>query len=197
MAIDMSNPAVPNGPIPGENYTSNTKNYPWHRPPDITHLDDGVEFILKQISTKQGVFGILNMLQMGISVVQIATMIVTAGIGGGKWTPDYALLLAGPAAKLIQIMADSAGIKYEMGLEDDPIPTISFLKAQKDINMDDVKIAGEAMTKALPIVEKGGFASPPVPAGPTAGFADPTATPDDGDGSDSEDMPDMMSEGQQ
>jgi hypothetical protein len=26
------NPQMPSGPIPGENFTTNEKNYPWHRP---------------------------------------------------------------------------------------------------------------------------------------------------------------------
>ena len=28
-------------PIAGENFTSDTRNYPWHRPPEITDYDDG------------------------------------------------------------------------------------------------------------------------------------------------------------
>ena len=32
------------GPIPGENFTSETKNYPWHRPPEITDYDEALEF---------------------------------------------------------------------------------------------------------------------------------------------------------
>ena len=32
-------------PIPGENYTAETKNYPWHRPPDIVDYDEAIDFI--------------------------------------------------------------------------------------------------------------------------------------------------------
>ena len=195
---NANNPKIPNGPIPGENYTSDTKNYPWHRPPDITNLDKGIEAIAKQISTKEGVFGILNTLQMGIPVVQVATIIVTSGIGAGKWTPDYAVLLAGPCARLIQIMADNAKIKYDMGLEDKPIPTIEFFKGLKEVNSDDVKIAGEAVTKAEPGVLKeaakaksGGFMSmtSPIPAGNSTPFPSPSNIPDPTAGLTSADAP--------
>ena len=33
------NPAQPSGPIPGENFTSDERNYPWHRPPEYTDTD--------------------------------------------------------------------------------------------------------------------------------------------------------------
>ena len=37
--IDDFDPAQPSGPIPGENFTSDERNYPWHRPPEYTDMD--------------------------------------------------------------------------------------------------------------------------------------------------------------
>ena len=31
-------------PIAGANYAADTRNYPWHRPPDITEYDEGCSF---------------------------------------------------------------------------------------------------------------------------------------------------------
>lgn len=174
------NPAVPTGPIPGENYTSDTKNYPWHRPPDITSIDKGIEASIKQLASKQGSYGLLNMLQMGVSVCKAAEMFVMSGIGSGKWTPDFAILIAGPIAKMMKIMADGAGIKYDMGLEDDPIPTISFYEGLKKVDTQSVSHAQEAAANAMPEIKSDianaktdtpskGFASPPIAA--------PTGTP--------------------
>ena len=176
---NANDPKIPNGPIPGENYTSDTKNYPWHRPPDITNLDKGVEAILKQLSSRDGTFSVLTTLQLGITVTQLATLIVTSGVGAGKWTPDYAVLLAGPCARLIQIMADNAKIQYNMGLDDPAPPTINFFKDLHAVDSADVKTAGEAVVKAEPSVLKeaekvksGGFMdmSSPLPASSTTPY---------------------------
>jgi hypothetical protein len=129
-----ANLKVPSGPIPGENYTSDTRNYPWHRPPDITDLDSGVEASIKQLTTREGSYALLTMLQAGMSVVQATDIFVTTGIGAGKWSPDLGLLLAGPVSHMIKLMADGYGIKYDMGLADMPIPTISFLKEKAKID---------------------------------------------------------------
>jgi hypothetical protein len=128
------NPKLLNGPIPGENYTSDTKNYPWHRPPEITDLDAGVEAAVKRLTEKDAAYALLTMLQAGVSVVVATDMFVTSGISSGKWTPDFAILLAGPVSHIIKLMADGYGIKYDMGLDNEPPPTIEFLKGQQKID---------------------------------------------------------------
>ena len=46
--MSLTNPIQPNAPIPGANYTSDTRNYPWHRPPDITDVDEALEHIMER-----------------------------------------------------------------------------------------------------------------------------------------------------
>lgn len=121
------------GPIPGENYTSDTKNYPWHRPPEITDMDKAIEASIKQLTTRNGAYGLLNSLQAGVTIVDAADMFVTSGIGNGKWTPDFAILLAGPVARMMEIMAKDAGITYALGLDEEPLPTISYYKKQHEL----------------------------------------------------------------
>lgn len=146
-----SNNYMPDGPIPGENYTSDTKNYPWHRAPEITDMDKAIEASIKQLTTKEGAYGLLNSLQAGVTVVQAADMFITSGIGMGKWTPDFGVILAGPVAKMMEIMAKDAGIKYAMGLDEDAEPTIEYFKKQadlkkkKEITSDIVKSASSAL----------------------------------------------------
>jgi hypothetical protein len=150
MPIDPRNPIAP---IPGENYTSDTKNYAWHRPPEITDLDKAIEVSIKQLTEKNAAYQLLTVLQAGVSVVQATDMFVTAGIGAGKWTPDFAILLAGPVSHMMKLMAEGYGIKYQMGLEDKPMPTIAFLKAQNQISLGR-KEAWEAGQKVVAKTEE-------------------------------------------
>jgi len=123
-------PFMPDGPIPGENYTSDTRNYPWHRPPQHPDLDDALDACLKRLTSKESAYGLLTMLQSGVTVVQATDIFLTGGIGEGKFTLDTALLLAGPVAHIIKILAEDADIKYKMGTEDKPFSTIAFVKAK-------------------------------------------------------------------
>lgn len=153
-----------NGPIPGENFTSDTKNYPWHRPPEYTNMDDAIDFAAKRILDKKNAFAILTMLQMGMTVTTAADTFVTTGIGGGKWTPDFALLLAGPVAHIIKLVADGYGIDYEMGYDDTEEPmTINRIRKPepKPIKEGEVtKAVSSAKGGLMDIKDQAGNPSP-------------------------------------
>ena len=37
-------------PIAGANYAADTRNYPWHRPPDIVSYDEGVDYLIRKMN---------------------------------------------------------------------------------------------------------------------------------------------------
>jgi hypothetical protein len=121
-------------PIPGENYTSDTKNYPWHRPPEIDDLDAGIEYSMNALLDDEDMFfQYMAYLDSGLSIVTTTDIFVTMGIANGKWTPDFALLLAGPVSRILEIMSKAYGINAELGLESGKIPpTGVFKKAARD-----------------------------------------------------------------
>lgn len=132
------------GPIPGENFTSDTRNYPWHRPPEFTEPDEAIEYALEVMTEEEGSIAIISMLEMGISVVAVTDMILTKGIMSGKWTFDLSMLIAGPIAHIIVLMAKGYDIDYELGVDrPSNIPTSSFFKEAKKINQAKAKAVGE------------------------------------------------------
>lgn len=123
------------GPIPGANYTSDTKNYPWHRPPEHTDLDEAIEASFKKLTDEDASTGLLTMIEMGMDIASITDMFVTSGIGAGKWTPDFAILLAGPVSHIIYTMAKAYGLECDLGIYDKKKPiTKSFFDVKKKIN---------------------------------------------------------------
>ncbi len=154
MADNPLQPKAPTGPIPGENYTSDTKNYPWHRPPSITDMDSAVEAVIKQLTKKDTATALLTMLQSGVTVVQAADIFTTTGIGKGLFTPDFALLLAGPTTHMMKLMADGYGIKYDMGLDNVPKATINYVKAKAEIDPNKAVTAASNITKELDALKK-------------------------------------------
>lgn len=159
------------GPIPGENFTSDTKNYPWHRPPEYTDLDKAIDACAKQLMAPKSARGLLTMIEMGLDIVTITGIFVMSGIGAGKWTPDFALLLVGPVSHIIVLMCEGRGIDYELGLNDDEIdqiPSSAYLKAvQTDKEFNDEKINGVDLSQIKSMAGEqeqppsiGGFGAP-------------------------------------
>lgn len=153
----MQDPLM-NSPIPGANFTSDTRNYPWHRPPDIVDFDEAVEFVAKGIMKPRPASGILTFLEMGITVAMVTQMIVMAGMSRGKWTLNLGLAIAGPVARMIEMMADGAGIEYSMGTEEDTtpvVPPINFMNAKNKNKKYDTPDEAEVSKVVKEIKAKG------------------------------------------
>lgn len=160
-------------PIPGENYTSDTKNYPWHRPPDIIDYDEGIEFAIQTLTEEEIGFTYMAMLEGGMDVATATDLFVTLGISKGKWTPDYAILLAGPISRLLEIMAKSYGLNPEIGIDRKaPLLTGAYMKAlreegaQTPVEDPGAMLEGDPSPMAAP--PTGGLMGAPMdaPAGP-------------------------------
>jgi hypothetical protein len=107
------------GPIPGANYTSDTKNYPWRQPPEFSDVDEALDMLAKKVTKFPVANGFLTMAEMGIPLYKIADMILTQGVGAGKWTVDFTLLLAGPFTRMIELICVGFGVDYDLGITDD------------------------------------------------------------------------------
>ena len=100
--MSLNKPNIPSGPIPGANFTSDTRNWPWHRPPDITNLDEGLEYIMKRLTETADGKRYMSLIESGVKITTITDIVVTLGVGRGKFTPDFAILLAGPVARMLE-----------------------------------------------------------------------------------------------
>jgi len=109
----------PDGPIPGANYTSDTRNWPWHRPPDITTIDDALEHVMERLTDTPSGMRYMSLIEAGTPLTTITDIIVTLAIGRGKFTPDFAILVAGPVTRMLEIMAKSYKIEYTLGIDED------------------------------------------------------------------------------
>jgi len=120
------------GPIPGENFTSDTKNYAWHRPPEHTTTDSAIEFISKSLMREEAMASAIFMMEMGIDIVTLTDIYLTKGISEGKWSVDLAILLAGPVAHIFVILAKGYDIPVNLGVKKNfNAPTPAFFNAMK------------------------------------------------------------------
>lgn len=107
------------GPIAGENLTSDPKNYPWHRPPDLVDYDEVVEYMIGKVMQPEALNGIMSMVGAGVPISAVVNYAMLSNVGKGKFQIDMAVLAAGPVARLIQILADDAEIPNELGIDED------------------------------------------------------------------------------
>lgn len=106
-------------PIPGENYTSDTKNYPWHQPPEFTAIGPALDKMSKKMTDRKTAPLLMSMVETGVPLYKLSQIIIMEGMANGKWTLDLGLLLAGPITKILEIMCSVYDIEYDLGIEDD------------------------------------------------------------------------------
>lgn len=161
---------ITDAPIPGENYTSDTKNYPWHRPPQFTDMNEAFEYIIEQIAEEDVSQAMMTMLEIGVPVSRVTDMIITAGIGGGKFTVDFALLMAGPLSHVICLMARRLDIEIDLGVnKKKKLPTKAFFDAlERDQRAGKEDEAGEVGADIAGAMGLGGGAPSAAPQPPAA-----------------------------
>ena len=129
-----------NAPIPGESLTtSSDMPKAWERPPQFTDPDDCMENVYLELTSDEALPELVNMINDGIPLDEIAQVVLYRGYTQGLWNPDLMLLLIEPTIYLLIAIADYADIKdyvlYE-GEEDDP-DTIIEDDNITPINIDD------------------------------------------------------------
>jgi len=138
-------------PIPGSNYASDTKNYPWHRPPDITEYDEAVDYMISKMDDPDQHELVFSLLEIDTQVTTVVSTLLMQGISRGKYPIDLAILMAGPLARYITMIADSQGIKYDMGTDDKDriaITPTSLKIALGIIDTEDEELPSEPIEEA-------------------------------------------------
>jgi len=113
-----------NAPTPGESLTSSPDMpHAWERPPEFTEQDVAMEEIYMEITSEDNLMPLIDIINDGVPLDQLAQVILYRGYTQGKFNPDLMLMLAEPTIYLLVAIADYADIKdyvlYE-GEEDDP-----------------------------------------------------------------------------
>ena len=101
-----------NAPIPGESLTT-APDMPkaWERPPQYTSQDKAMEAIYMEITQENSLRKLINIINDGIPLDEIAQVILYKGYTEGKFSPDLMLVLIEPTIYLLIAIADYADIK--------------------------------------------------------------------------------------
>ena len=113
-----------NAPVPGESLTS-ASDMPkaWERPSQYTDQDEAMEEIYMELTSPDNLMPLIDMIDEGTPLDQIAQVVLYRGYTQGLYNPDLMTLLIEPTLYLLIAIADYAKIKdyvlYE-GEDEDP-----------------------------------------------------------------------------
>ncbi len=128
------------GPIPGESLTADTRNYPWHRPPEITDYNEGITRLITDMDDEREMQLIYSLLELEVPVAIITSNILMRKIARGIVPIDLGILMAGPVSRYVEILAKDNGMTADMDTSipgQEPI-TPTMLKLQMG-TVDDIQ----------------------------------------------------------
>lgn len=107
-------------PIPGMSLTAEFAARPWQSPPEIASVDDAIEYYLERMSTDDFADQLIDVMEMGVPVADVANTLQLGAVMEGVHTIDVGILVMPLLAEMMMLIGDSAGVEYESGLEDNP-----------------------------------------------------------------------------
>jgi antitoxin component of RelBE/YafQ-DinJ toxin-antitoxin module len=151
-------------PVPGANLLADTRNYPWHRPPDITDYDEAVSYMISRISQEEQAELVYSLLQIDTTVTTVVSGLLMQSIAKGKMPIDLAILISGPVARYIEVIAQTNGYKYDMGTDtsDRVKITPTLLKMAMGIVEDDDEEMEDTPEEVVSAMPEGGLMGAPV-----------------------------------
>ena len=108
-----------NAPIPGQGLTAELGARPWQTPPQYVTVEDALDYYIPRLESEEVSEQLLDVLEMGVPVTNVADTMQTGGVLQGKHSVDVGMLILPVLVELIMVIADAAGIKYTSGLEKD------------------------------------------------------------------------------
>tara|TARA_R100000951_G_scaffold44343_1_gene37401 strand:+ start:5999 stop:6559 length:561 start_codon:yes stop_codon:yes gene_type:complete len=149
-------------PIPGANYTTDTRNYSWHRPPDIVDYDEAVEYFITKMDEPYENDLVMSLIDLETPITVITASLMLQSISKGKIPIDLAILIAGPVARYIEILAKSENKTYEMGASDKDRVSITPTSLKIALGLvDDATSAPEIVERTLDEPPEGGLMAMP------------------------------------
>jgi len=116
-ALESHNPFQ--GPIPGQSLTKSQDDLqPWEQPPEMTGVKDARELMFLEILKDENLENIVMLMNNGMSVAEVAEMLLFIGYSKGKFNADLMMLLLEPVMYMLLAIAEAVGIEPKITRDD-------------------------------------------------------------------------------
>lgn len=106
-------------PIPGQSLTTEPKNFPWERPPEIVDPEEAIQMHITRLSDPEMLEAALNLLEFEELDIQTVTKgILRGAVSKGIHSIDVGLIVAPIIHEYLKQAARAVGINAEDGFED-------------------------------------------------------------------------------
>ena len=140
-AIEFMEQSLDTGrPIPGQSLTNSPEEpYNWEKPAEFSNPKEAMLYTFELLTEPETTANVLINITKGVSIIDIASIILYQGFTEGKWNPDLMTLLMEPTMYMIMALAEKAEIKYKLdSADDDDVEEILGDKAvaavEKEVN---------------------------------------------------------------
>lgn len=104
-------------PIPGESLTMEVGSRPWQNPSQYSTVDEVIEYYMARMTTEEFMVQLVDILEMGVPVAVLANTIQMSSVMEGVHNIDTGMLVLPILVEMIMLLGDSAGVKYNSGLD--------------------------------------------------------------------------------
>ena len=150
-------------PIPGQSLTTEPKSRPWEQPPKYTTTEEALSFYIPRLSDAELMAPMVDVMEDGTTVVDVADMIQSSGVMNGLHTLDVGILISPVLVELLITQAQLADIEYKIGTEKSDKPDSSLVRKAVDKSsesyFDESYDEEEVMIEETPEVESEGIMS--------------------------------------
>ena len=110
-------------PVPGQSLTNSPEDkYKWESPPEFTNHKEASMYVFETVTVPETTANLLISVINGVSIIDLASIILYSGFLEGKWNPDLLLLLIEPVAYMIMALAEIADIEIIIDNDDETNP---------------------------------------------------------------------------
>jgi len=150
----MSNQPSFDAPIPGQSLTMELGSRPWQNPSRFTNVDDTIDYYMERMSSEEFMVQLAEVLESGVPVTSIANSIQLSSVMEGIHTVDVGMLVLPMIMEMLMMIGDSAGVKYDKGLENPNKPilrnsTIAKAVAEYEAKIEDKDVVEETEDKEV------------------------------------------------
>ena len=150
----MSNQPSFDAPIPGQSLTMELGARPWQNASRFNTVDDTIDYYMERMSSEEFMVQLAEVLEAGVPVTSIANSIQLSSVMEGVHTVDVGMLVLPMIMEMLMMIGDSAGVKYDKGLENPNKPiirdsTIAKAVAEYEAKIEDKEVVQETEDKEV------------------------------------------------
>ena len=141
-------------PIPGQSLTTEPKNAPYERPPEVVDPVEALNVHIENLLKPGAMEDVLYFLEFGVDLVTMVQGILRGAVMEGIHSIDVSLIIAPVIHEYIKGFADAEGIEYKEGWETEEEEKALSYKRDVERARELMKKLSEQEGEAIPTTMK-------------------------------------------